>query len=282
MSCASSGRRRKRSSQRRETFTARRSPACELREEAHVALIEQPDVGHAVAQHRDAGRPHAEREAGVALRVDAALLEHARMHHAAAENLHPAGALAGTAAGAMTELALHVHLRRRLGEREERGAEAHRGGRREEAARKVSQRRLEVDEGDALVDGESLDLFERRGVRRIERVAAIDHARHDHANRRLGCVHDADLHRRRMRAQQQAPGTLLLGRGRHVEVEGVVQVHRRVIGGEVEREEVVPVGLDLGTQGDGEAQGAEDLRDLLDDRGDGMHGADPASARGHA
>ena len=110
----------------------------------------------------------------------------------------------------------------------------------------------------------------------IEGVAAIDHAGHDHADRRRGRVHDADLHRRRVRAQQQAPGTLFPGGRRHVEVERVVQVHRRMVGGKVEREEVVPVGLDLGTQGDGEAEFAEDLRDLVDDRGDGMHGARPS------
>ena len=48
----------------------------------------------------------------------------ARMHHPAAEDLHPAGALARGAAAAVAELALDVHLGRRLGEREERGPEA--------------------------------------------------------------------------------------------------------------------------------------------------------------
>ena len=141
----------------------------ELREEAHVALVEQADVGNAVAQHGDALRPHAEGEAGVPLGVDAAVLEHLGMHHAAAEDLHPAGALAGGAAAAAAELAAHVHLGRRLGEREERGPEAHLGGRREELPREVRQRRLEVHEGDALVHGEPLDL-RRRPARARDRT----------------------------------------------------------------------------------------------------------------
>ena len=94
-------------------------------------------------------------------------------------------------------------------------------------------------------------------------------------------MHDPDLHRRRVRAQQQAPGALLVDSGGHVEVERVVQVHRRVIGGEIEGKEVVPVGLDLRAQGDGEAQPPEDLRDFIDDRRDGMYRPDPSAPRGH-
>ena len=55
---------------------------------------------------------------------------------------------------------------------------------------------------------------------------------------------------------------------RRVEVERVVHVHRRMVGREVEREEVVPLGLDLGPGGDGEAELAEDPDDLVDDPGD--------------
>ena len=69
-----------------------------LLQEAQVVLVEQPDVVHAVLQHGDALHAHAEREAGDLFRVVADGLEHGRVHHAAAENLEPAGLLAGAAA----------------------------------------------------------------------------------------------------------------------------------------------------------------------------------------
>src|SRR3712207_7392993 len=55
-------------------------PIFELLEEPHVPLDEQPHVADAVPDHRDALDAHAEREPGVPLRVDAAVLEHLRVH----------------------------------------------------------------------------------------------------------------------------------------------------------------------------------------------------------
>src|SRR5689334_20995201 len=56
----------------------------ELREEAQIVLEEQAQVVHAIAQHREAVDAHAEGIARVLLGIDAAGLEHLRMHHAAA------------------------------------------------------------------------------------------------------------------------------------------------------------------------------------------------------
>ena len=71
------------------------------------------------------------------------------------------------------------------------------------------------------------------------------------------------------------------GDRRRVEVQGVVHVHRRMVGREVEREEVVPLGLDLGARGDGEAELTEDADDLVHDPRHRVLGADPAPAAGH-
>ena len=70
----------------------------ELLEEAQVVLVEQADVVDAVLQHRDALDAEAEREAGDLLGVVADGFEHRRVHHAAAEDLEPAGVLADAAA----------------------------------------------------------------------------------------------------------------------------------------------------------------------------------------
>jgi hypothetical protein len=92
--------------------------------------------------------------------------------------------------------------------------------------------------------------WKHRRVRHVG-VAAIDAARRNHAQRRLVAHHGADLHGRRVRAQQPPAR----------EVERVVHRARRVIRRDIERLEVVPVVLDLGTAFDGETGTAEQLLD---------------------
>ena len=73
------------------------------RQEPQVVIKKQPQVIHAIAQHRQALDAGAECLAGVAFGIDAAGLEHVRMHHAAAGDLEPAGLLADAAAGAAAQ-----------------------------------------------------------------------------------------------------------------------------------------------------------------------------------
>ena len=138
---------------------------------------------------------------------------------------------------------------------------------REEPVGEVHQRGLEIDEGDALVHRQPLDLGERRRVRGVEGIVPVDQARDDDADRRRRLQQGSDLHRRRVGAQQQPPALLARDR-RGIDVQRVVHVHRRMVRGKVQRDEVVPLGFDLGTDGDGEAEPAEDLDDLIDDPGD--------------
>jgi hypothetical protein len=77
---------------------------------------------------------------------------------------------------------------------------------------------------------------------------------------------------------QQRPLLAVVGAG---EVERVVHLHRRVVGREVERAEVVPRVLGLGAHRDREAELAEDRADLLDHGRDRVHRAAPARARRH-
>src|SRR4051812_45633501 len=106
------------------------------------------------------------------------------MHHSRAEYLHPAGALAARTSRAVTQLALHVHLRRRLGEREVAGPEP-RLRLAEEPIGEMGERRLEVDEADALVDRQSFDLGEHRRVGCVEEVTTVGVARTQDSDRRL-------------------------------------------------------------------------------------------------
>src|SRR5215470_14097490 len=65
-----------------------------MREPAHVGFEEGAQVRHAVLQHGDAVDPHTPGEPLVLVRIDAAVLEHVRMHHSTAEDLHPVLAFA--------------------------------------------------------------------------------------------------------------------------------------------------------------------------------------------
>ena len=82
----------------------------ELTQEAGVVLGEHTKVGHTVFQVSDALHTHTEGIARVLSAVDAAGLEHIRVYHSAAQNLHPAGMLAEAAALAATDVAGDVHL----------------------------------------------------------------------------------------------------------------------------------------------------------------------------
>src|SRR5690606_29265899 len=116
---------------------ARRARSRELAQEAEGVVEEAAQVVDAVAQHRAALHAHAEGETGVALRIDADVGQHLRMHHAAAQHLEPARAAVGLGPG-------DVDLGRGLGEREIAGAEAHLEVALEERAHEFGQRALEV------------------------------------------------------------------------------------------------------------------------------------------
>ena len=120
----------------------------------------------------------------------------------------------------------------------------------------VVERAAQVRHGQALVDGEALDLVEDRGVRRVEVVGAEHLAGADDVDRRLALEHGADLHRRGLGAQHQA------GVGR-VDEEGVLHLPGRVVLAEVERVEVEPLGLDLGALGDLPAHADEGVDEPL-------------------
>ena len=106
---------------------------------------------------------------------------------------------------------------------------------------------LEVREIDVLVEHEALDLVEHWRVRHVG-IASIDRPGRDQTDRHALQLHGADLHRRGV-GPEQAPVA---------EVEGVVHRPRRMVGGDVERLEIVEIVLDLGSLGHAEPGPPED------------------------
>src|SRR5262245_60213421 len=93
-------------------------------EPAQVRREEGAQVRHAVFQHGDAVDPQAESKTLVARGIKPDILQHIRMHHAAAENLEPLFTLADPDLVADLGVA-DIDLHGRLGEREVAGAKAH-------------------------------------------------------------------------------------------------------------------------------------------------------------
>ncbi len=238
-------------------------------EPAHVGLEHRAQVRNAVLEHGQPVDAHAEGEALPFVRVEAAIAQHVRMDHAAAENFHPvvAGVQLQLAAGAV---AADVHLGRRLGEREVVRPETRVDALDlEEPGDEGLQRPLQVAHVDVAVDHQPLDLMEHRGVGGV-RILPEGAARGDDADRRRLTGGDprgrgggprlqgADLHRAGVGAQHLA---LAVGVG--AQEEGVVQFARGVLGREVQGGEIVPVVLDVRPLGDREAHLGEDRDQLV-------------------
>src|SRR6266446_2370576 len=152
------------------------------------------------------------------------------MHHAAAQNLQPPGLLADRAAASAAEHTADEHLDARLCVGKEARTEQYLRAVLEELLQKRRQRAFQVGQRDALADDEPLDLLEHRRMREVKIVAAIHFAWYDDANGRLVALHVANLHRRRVRAQQGgrplgSRRAAAIARGmagnRAVEIEGV-------------------------------------------------------------
>src|SRR4051812_32722734 len=99
-------------------FAASVRISAKLFQEAQVVAVEETDVVDAVFHHGDALRAHAEGEALDALGIVARVAQHERMHHARAEELDRAAALADATARAATDVALDGHVEAGLHERE--------------------------------------------------------------------------------------------------------------------------------------------------------------------
>ena len=103
------------------------------------------------------------------------------------------------------------------------------------------------------------------------RVGAVHAPRAEHLDGRLFALHHADLPRRSLRTEQKFAA----------DEEGVLHIARGVVGGDVERLEVVVVLLDLRPLEHVEAHAREDVDQLLLDEGDGVDGTAARELRGH-
>ncbi len=217
----------------------------ELFEEAEVVFHEHADVGNAREVHGKALETEAEREAGDFFRIVGAVaaflanfLKDGGIDHAAASEFHPLPAQRGGP---------DVDLVAGFGERKKVWAELNLGARSEKLAEEKLQRSLEIGERHALGDIEPLHLGELREVRGIDFVTAIGRSGRDDTNRWRRVFHHADLNTRSVRAQETAVG----------KIKSILLVAGGMVGRGVQRVETMPLGLNVGSVGNGKSHAAE-------------------------
>ena len=116
----------------------------ELLQETDIVLEVEADVIGAVLEHGHTLNAEAESETAVFGAVDAAVFQHVGIHHAAAENLDPAGVLAEIAACAAADVAGDVHFCGWFREREVRGTQTNADLIAEHTLREVEQSLLHI------------------------------------------------------------------------------------------------------------------------------------------
>src|SRR5579859_5852069 len=192
-----------------------------------------------------------------------------RHSHSTAADFEPALVTAALAAHAGADAARDVELEARLGEREVARAHAHLAVAAVERLDHEEQRALQVPDREPLVHGQALDLAEVRQSSRLWGVAPVAAAGRDDVDGRLfDALHGANLHRRRVRPQQEL----------RAEVERVPVLARGMADREVEGLEVVPLGLDLGALLDLVPEAFEHRLDLAAHAGEDVDVA-PAQGR---
>src|SRR5215212_10270093 len=180
----------------------------ELAEEAKIVAGERAYIVDAGTHHRQTLDAEPEGKTAVDVRVVADRTQDIGMDHAGATHLQPAGALANPAAGSATDGAVDREVDPRLDERKEVAPETGAPLGTEELPRHLGKGSLEVCHGDVAVDGQSLELMQHPLVRGVLRLVAIDATGNDHSYRRLGLLHHASPHRRRVCTQHDLAGEI--------------------------------------------------------------------------
>ena len=233
------------------------------------------EVVHLPLEHRDAFHTHTEGESGIFIRINAAGLEHVGVYHTAAHNFQPAGAFADVATLAVADVAAHVHFGRRFREGEVAGTHADFRLRTEHLACEEQDGLLQIRERNVLVNIKALHLVEDAvGAGRDGLVAEYAAGAHHADGKRLR-FHGADLHGRRVGAQEQR-----VQMARAYE-ESVLHFARRMVGREVQGLKHVVVVLDFRTLGHVVAELAENVHNLLPDDGNRMTGTQGEGIAGH-
>src|SRR3984957_19397861 len=237
-----------------------------LPQEAHIILKKYLDIVDTVLEHGQAVDADSKGEAADLLRIVFDEAVDGGIHHARAEQLNPARALAlrtGSAAGgdsaSAAENAGYVEFDGRLGEWKIAGPKTRFHAGPEELLHEIFDRAGEIAKGNVGVDCKAFHLVKSKGVCGVGIVASIDFARDDHAHRWLPLLHGANLHRRSVCAKEQGRRRAL----RQFEIKRVHVVADRMELGDIQGLEIVVRRFDFRAFDDGKSDRDEDIFNLL-------------------
>src|SRR5579875_84484 len=237
------------------------SPLRELPQEAQIVSGEVANIVNAVAQHGDALDAQPEGEATIDRRIVADAAQHTRVNHAGAAHFKPARIFAYPTARSVAVDTVHIELSAWLGEREVAGAETYLAVGPEEFASEPFDHAAQLGHRAGLVNQQSLHLMEDGLMAGVNRLIAIDPPWHNGSHRRAHLLHDANLVRRGLCAQQYLPRRY---------PEGILHVAGGMILRNIQRLEVVVVGLHLRPLVDLEAHLTENPREVACDQRERM------------
>ena len=193
------------------------------------------------------------------------------MHHAAAEDLDPAFALAEWTALAAALKAADINFAAGLRKGEVVGTQTDFCILAVQTLGKGLQRAFQVCHGNALVYHQTLDLVEQGRVGGIYRVGAEYTARGNDSNGGLRFFHYTDLYRRSLGSQYDIV----------IDIKGVLGVSGRVVFGDVQCLKVVVVVLHLRALGNVKAHAHKDVLDFVQNDGQRVLVADLGQGAGH-
>ena len=209
---------------------------------SHIRFKKRAQIGNTVFQHCQSVHTDPERKPLILVGVNAAGPQNVRMNHTAAENLQP------IVSGADFQLCFRfqtadIHFCRGLGKRKIRRTITNRKlVQLKESLYKVIQAAFQMRHGNILVNHQTLDLVEHRGMRGII-IRTISPARRNNPYRRTLVLHRPYLHRRSLRSDHITVIKIrTLGIGN---IERVLHLACRMIGRRIQRIKVMELVFDI-------------------------------------
>src|SRR5664279_3705805 len=187
------------------------------------------------------------------------------MHHATAEDFHPARLLTHVATRTSADQAADVHLRTGFRERKIRRPETNLYRFAKHLLHKEIEGLLEVGERNIFIHIQSFTLVKKTMRSGTDGFITVHAAGADDPDRRLLFFHHPGLHAAGMGAQQ--PVRIPMN------IKCVLHVPRRMIFRQVEGSEIMPVVFDLGSFSNGESEPAKNLDDPVSHQADRMAGS---------
>jgi hypothetical protein len=192
------------------------------------------------------------------------------MNHTTSKNFKPPALLAHSASISIAEKATDINISAGFREGKERWPEFVADVCPIELADKRSQGALELSERNSLINTQPFNLMKDTEAPGADRLITVDLSGYDDTNRGFLALHNTNLHRGSVRAEQN---TL-------IEKECILHVSGGMVDRKIEGFKIVVIVLNLGSLLCGESHTCKDITDLIDGLDEGMLAAEEPGSPG--